>query len=41
MKMNQTFMDQVSDVLIAALELDAGPDQDYTLVLALELVDTL
>ena len=37
--MNQKFMDEVSDVLIAVLELDAGPDQEYTLAMALELVD--
>ena len=39
--MNQAFMDDVSDVLIAVLELDAGPDQEDTLALALELVDAL
>jgi len=39
--MNQKFMDDVSDVLIAVLELDAGPDQDYTLAMALQLVDNI
>ena len=39
--MNQKFMDDVSDVLIAVLELDAGSDQEDTLAFALELVDAL
>ena len=39
--MNQAFMDDVSDVLIAVLELNAGPDQEDTLAFALELVDAL
>jgi hypothetical protein len=40
-KMNQAFINEISDILIAVLELDAGPDQDYTLAMALQLVDTL
>lgn len=39
--MNQAFINEVSDVLIAVLDLDAGPDQDYTLAMALQLVDTI
>lgn len=39
--MNQAFINEVSDVLIAVLELPAGPDQNYTLAMALQLVDTI
>ena len=39
--MKQKFMDDVSDVLIAVLEWDAGPDQEDALAFALELVDAL
>jgi hypothetical protein len=39
--MNQAFINEVSDVLIAVLELAAGPDQDYTLAMALQLVDNI